>query len=340
MSDTGLSLAAFCCFVINYILGAGFLSLPHAFASAGMVSGTVLSLIITAAAIASVNLLVDASARATDEFAIRRLLSHDPTDEDEQLSLLAAERSFLRGDPDGEDLLAEASSVGTRGEKRRRRRRKSRSGSETTSPSELSFDPTRFEIQRGRQHEVVTLCRGYLGSVGEVAWIITLWGYMFGTAWGYAAVFSSSVANLFLVEGEICSPEDIVFLGRCWLYPYVMVVVLFALLVVPLSCLELREQAALQVGMAIFRVAALLLMLFSLVLWKLDDTDAFHDLANSTSTSTEMPMFGTTLGVVEIIPVLLFSQILHHSVPPLLEAIEDKVRFAQLIGWTGGTAGV
>ena len=74
--------------------------------------------------------------------------------------------------------------------------------------------------------------------------------------------------------------------------------------------------------MAVFRVAALLLMLLSLLLWQANDTDAFHDLSNSTSKA--MPVFGSALGVVEIIPVLLFAQILHHSVPPLVEAIEDK----------------
>ena len=254
MSDTtGLSLAAFCCFVINYILGAGFLSLPHAFASAGMVSGTVLSVLITAAAVASTSLLVDAGARANDEFEHRRLEASDPSEEEEQLSLLAAERSFLRGDPDEVDPFPVARGASSSTERGRRRggkksRQMNGSGSETTSPSssQLSIDPTRFKLPRGRQHEVVTLCRGYLGSAGEIAWIVTLWGYMFGTAWGYAAVFSSSVAALFNVDGEICSPEDIVFLGRCWLYPYVMVVIVFALLVVPLSCLELREQAALQ----------------------------------------------------------------------------------------------
>ena len=102
-----------------------------------------------------------------------------------------------------------------------------------------------------------------------------------------------------------------------------MIIILFSLFVIPLSCQELREQATLQVAMAIFRVVALLLMLLSLLLWHVNGTDAFHDLGNATTTDVPTAT-GSALGVVEIVPVLLFSQILHHSVPPLLEAIEDK----------------
>ena len=81
-----------------------------------------------------------------------------------------------------------------------------------------------------------------------------LWLFQAGALWGYASVFSASFAANIPIPGIHDSTTcnvDSDFDGCSQLYR--IYVGIFALIVLPLSCTELKEQRALQVAYALYQ---------------------------------------------------------------------------------------
>ncbi|KDO18763.1 hypothetical protein SPRG_15926 [Saprolegnia parasitica CBS 223.65] len=159
--------------------------------------------------------------------------------------------------------------------------------------TKLLVDPMHFP-------EVTTLCERFLGHCGARIYQISLLGLMYGGLIGYAQVFVNSIASQ-LASLAISN---------------VAVAIVFGLIVVPLSCVDLNEQIHVQVGMAVLRFVALLTMIVSaaVAMW----TDA-ADSGSATATTT---------------PTTVFSQLFQHSVPGLLAPLSraNQPKAAQIFG--------
>lgn len=96
------------------------------------------------------------------------------------------------------------------------------------------------------RYEMPVLCRKFLGPWGRLAYMLCLSVYIYGALLAYTSVFAKSCASTFPLPGVGDS--------------YAVYLAVFALLVVPLSCLELTEQVAIQVVLAGCRVLLVVLM--------------------------------------------------------------------------------
>ena len=117
------------------------------------------------------------------------------------------------------------------------------------------------------------------------------------TLWAYTAVFASA--------GAYAAPR---FAGGDEGANYVIYALLFAALVVPLSCLELDEQVAVQVTMTIARLAMLGLMLGTC-------SQCARDAGLAREGAAAPPPLARPRGLSVMVPIMVFAHIYHHSIP-------------------------
>lgn len=123
-----------------------------------------------------------------------------------------------------------------------------RSDSETLSLSETSNtlvwrDTEKlFEFPQ-RRYEMNELCRLFLGRTGKIIYDIALCFYLYGSLWSYSSVFAESMAShvplpingwyTCNVNSDNSTSCDIL---------YKIYVGIYALIVIPMTCLDLTEQ--------------------------------------------------------------------------------------------------
>ena len=89
-------------------------------------------------------------------------------------------------------------------------------------------------LVRERKFEVIDLCRMYLGELGEKALIFSVALDVYFELWAFVSVFASSLARQLPLAKNF--DQD-----------YYLYAFMFAAVVVPLACLELREQVEFQI---------------------------------------------------------------------------------------------
>ncbi len=119
-------------------------------------------------------------------------------------------------------------------------------GGSSFSRQESSQNLPLMLTMKSVRYEMPVLCFRFLGPWGRLVYMICLSVYIYGALLAYSSVFSKSCASTFPIPGVADS--------------YAMYLALFALLVVPLSCLELTEQVSLQVALAGCRILLVVLM--------------------------------------------------------------------------------
>ena len=165
-----------------------------------------------------------------------------------------------------------------------------------------------------RRIEVNELVQIFLGRPARRVYELLLCIYMIGALWSYSAVFSQSM------EGQLAIGA----IGNNYLF----YLGLFALIVVPLTCLEMTELKPLAIALAIFRFVSLTLMMLTSVLSLYHYPYVPAD-GVPPSTDTAAPYYSDIrpilwAGLATVFPVSLFSQIFHHSVPGLTHPLQDK----------------
>jgi len=190
-------------------------------------------------------------------------------------------------------------------------------------------------ILKDRKFEMNALCRVFLGKGGLSIFTLFISLYMCGTLWAYTSVFSSAMAREFplffvgdnnkvesifqIAASTTASPEAI---------NYVCYAILFGCIVVPLSCLELDEQVPLQVFLTGCRFVMFFLMIGTCRMcaddiaavseMKAGADETYQDLVNNESYSFRWS------GVAKTLPILIFANIYHHSIPGLSHPLADK----------------
>jgi amino acid permease len=165
----------------------------------------------------------------------------------------------------------------------------------------------------GDRYEVVDLVSFYLGSIHKTIYQISLMALMYIGLLAYTQVFCGSIATL-LPDGITGLPQ-----------------LVFAIMVVPLSCYDLDEQVAIQSLMATVRFVALFIMIGGsvLALW-LDDGLSERSrppyFAPSEPEGCQMSYTACFSGFGVAFSTALFSQLFQHSVPGLLHPLRDQSR--------------
>ena len=146
---------------------------------------------------------------------------------------------------------------------------------------------------------------------------------MYGCLWAYTAVFANASASALPFPKSWGLGDD----------DYLIWVGVFSLLVVPFTCMELKEQVGVQVFLSGCRFAMVVLMVFSVSVAML--ASAGEDKAN------EKPQFddqsdaeGSNLfnlsGFYKILPIAVYANIFHHSIPGLSMPVENKEMLAKI----------
>jgi amino acid permease len=174
--------------------------------------------------------------------------------------------------------------------------------------------PPKYMIEQ-RKFEVDALCRVFLGRHGVQIYTIILSLYLCGSLWAYTSVFSSASATaLPLFPGD----ESFNYLS------YAMV---FGSVVVPLSCLELDEQVPLQVFLTLCRFVMFFLMIGTGSLCAQDDI-------NHGDMQYENPDMFRFSGIAKTLPIVVFANIFHHSIPGLAHPVGDKKKVGKVFSAT------
>ena len=97
---------------------------------------------------------------------------------------------------------------------------------------------------------------------------------------------------------------------------YIFYTCIFGSLVIPLSCLELKEQVVVQVIMTGCRFLMLFLMIGTSHLCA-NDSGAWYDEDN------DAPMFRPS-GLYKTLPILVVALMFHHSIPGLSDPVAEK----------------
>ncbi len=286
------------CFTLNYVVGSGFLTLPWAFQKTGPLLGVVILALFSYFSILAVCFILEAGDRAV------------------KLDQIAQ----------GADGIELRRKVGAKGYESINSNESVHSNADDYNPITgtalvMSDDSVHNIINEKnttvRRIEMTELCGIFIGKPAKQTFTNLIGIYMYGTLWAYCTVF----ANAFSTQLSF---------GEGWeeasYYSYLF---LFALMVIPLSLMELSEQIYVQVALTIFRAVMLSVMIAT--------TGAAyfrggHDFGEESNESFEVAGGGNGADIYDVnfghvylfLPIAAYAYIFHHSVPALSDPIEDK----------------
>ena len=166
-----------------------------------------------------------------------------------------------------------------------------------------------FLMVKERKFEMSDLIRIFVSERSSVAFVTLLSFSLFMTLWVYTVVFVDVFQDLFPVSSD----REI----NAVIYSFI-----YAAVVVPLSCMELREQVFFQVLLACCRFT----MFFSMVLTTSFFPDEFrhvHSSNGDTENFIPAPLF-RFVGISRSLPILLFALSFQTTVPGISQNVADK----------------
>ncbi|KAG9389743.1 Amino acid transporter transmembrane [Carpediemonas membranifera] len=296
--STAPSAIATYAFTINYILGVGCLEIPAAMAHGGI--GLSIIFILSVSVIAAVTAMwqVESSGRASELTRAVEVRKHR---RDESESVFGDESLTLLSSP----AMSPVSPV--------------------LGDTDLGTS-ARIPFSIETCYEGNELMKIFYGVIGQRFYEVCLMLYMFSALWTYAGIFASSMALAIPIPWVTTAGECDMYSeheswkckGAYWLF-----LAVFALVVIPLSCSEMKEQAIVQVSLTLFRFFAIAVMLVTLAAaiarhpFSEGSRDAFPYI------DRRPPIFDWH-GIGQVFSTSTFSQLFHHSTTPLLSMLKRK----------------
>ena len=237
--SNGYNLTALYFLCINYILGVGCLGIPYAFARAGFVLAASLVCAVSILSYCTVLWVAQTGARVElqqhgqEQQSKPSPVQQPPVSDSSLLSFTTRHHPPPPGGHEEQQRLLTTPAH---------------------PPPTQSFPVTRYEM--------VDLVSHFLGPVHKLLYQVSLLGLMYVGLLAYAQVFCGAVATLLFSSSSSSHPSG----GG-------LPQLLFAFLVVPLSCVELDEQLSIQSFMAYLRFVAMFVMIAGSILALLLDDD-------------------------------------------------------------------
>ncbi|CAM9635109.1 unnamed protein product [Pylaiella littoralis] len=166
--------------------------------------------------------------------------------------------------------------------------------------------------------QMTEMCDIFGGRRLQRAFNLNLFLYMFCALWGYGAVFGQALATY----------APVPFLGAVGAYR--MYVFLFGLVVVPLSTLEIKEQATFQVILTIMRFVALVVMVGSIAASLYSGGEPFGEGTAEFVGTTD---WVTWRGVFRAVPAGIFALSLAASTSTIVSGLDKKHSVGGVV-WT------
>ena len=336
MSDhEGLTRFQGLCVCVNLLMGSGFLSLPSAFVDTGMVFGACLLsvgtfLLITTALFEAESIIRATACKQFGGDALELGAGDDRASINQQTA--STDAKPVVGDV-GEDDLANALIS---------RQLEGNLSAPTRSPEatrEILRQPLEMQlrvISANRTLEITEVCELLVGPRMKAFYCTCLSLYQLGTLWSYASVFGEAVASVVPLPGfnggSTCDIYDADNATSC-LSLYRAWVGVFTLIGVPLSLLDVREQAGFQVAMTFIRIAIAGVMVLTCIVASATDADREATWGEEGVDRGHVPnwKFGGVFGSFSIV---VFAELLNASMGILSGALASKSDLGVVV--TGG----
>ena len=236
---------------------------------------------------------------------------------------------------------------------------------ESVKLDQKSENHPNFEILLTRKFEVSELCEIFFNRWVKYLYILLVAMAGFLACWSFSTVAASAWAsNIPLNFGTLrqCGPQAfhhrVLPIGEgldgC-LNSYYFCLLLFAVIVIPLSLLELKEQAIVQMCLGLLRFLTVATIIIYCIVKLIQVGDICLPLGNETLSNTSATLNATTdysnishtveplklrdivikfnwEGWLTSVPVFTYAFIVHQGIPSLTHPIKQKQYFRLLIG--------
>ena len=193
----------------------------------------------------------------------------------------------------------------------------------------------KFRVLLTRKFEICEMSEVFFGRYMKYAYLVIMSIYMFLSYWSSSTVAGSAWAsNLPLNFGSLsqCDEEEfhhnLIPSGGC-LGAYRFCIMLFALIVIPLSLVELTEQKFLQVLLGLMRFFTFgCLIVYSVA--NLVSQPGYNPYNTTATYNSSYHSYGHQIlkfdfkGWILAIPLFVFAQVLHQGIPSLTQPIKAK----------------
>lgn len=179
-----------------------------------------------------------------------------------------------------------------------------------------TYEPTAETLMiKNRKFEYAELCRIFLGDAGEFAYVCSVTIAILLQLWSYTVVFALAMANILpIFSGDT---------------NYAIYALAFGAVVVPLSCLDLKEQVGFQISLSLCRFLVIYLMIRTVMVAANDHSGAVYFTSlvdDSVQGAAKMINWN---GFYEMFSVLVYTAMFHNGIPELAEPVRDKKRLSQ-----------
>ena len=318
-------------FTLNYIIGTGFLTLPWGFHETGAALGIFLLGTLTLFAISASYSILETIARA-------EAYANQSNNFGSIIGDISVESVVLKIRNDSECYLPLAA---TRPSSKNASRRTSANETLTQNGQngvayDNNIDNENQLLQiSDRKFEVIELCKIFLGKVGARIYTFIITIYLYCALWGYSTVFANSLgARLPLINK---SPND----TKVDEYSFNIYLLVFAVIVIPASMLDLNEQVFIQVTLSVFRILMLVVMISTIIFASIygaedgitatNDSQIFGPLTPTPETKNSFSLFTTHFNKVYLLlPMAAYATIFHHAIPDLSQPVRNKLELGRI----------
>ena len=297
-------------FTINYILGVGALGMPHAFYASGIIVGVIFTFVCSFMSYLTTVWVAHAAFRVKQG---QELAKGNPFRSPKQLK---KKKISQKRENDETAPLAEESKVmriyrslsGVWGDEETVTPITSPAISPTTSPSRRRQRGVPSSTYAKEDPEVVDVVEELLGSRMKVLYQVSLLALTVTGLVAYTQVFVRSFLSQVQAACPLWAPT-----------------LLFGLIVVPLSCLDLNEQVQTQIVMSMLRFVCLALIFLGMLvaIWMHDGGSVQSKTLAYDHSGAEMPLVKEA-GAGVMFSTAVFSQLFQHSVPGLIRPLASE----------------
>lgn len=204
-----------------------------------------------------------------------------------------------------------------------------------------------YGIRTERKFEVDELCRIFLGRKTGLlyGWSVVIWCIL--SMWYYVTVAASAWAAHIPFNSEYfqqCSDDDFRLLihpvGACW-NTYTVCVVIFGIIVVPFSMMDLTEQKIIQIVLSCVRLLAVTLMVVYCFVALVTETggeqnydnnnNKDYDNNNVNKDSSTVWLRVDLVGGMAVIPVISHALSCQSMIPSFVQPVADKRKLHWLL---------
>ena len=298
------------CFTLNYVIGAGILTIPWAFNKAGLLLTSCVMIVVGILSIISSDYLLSTMARA------------------DAITTFNATKKYLESyeHENAIDLAPTSAISSLKSSKETERLIQSYQNSHAISSiTDIDTNIDKLSV-KDRKFELTELCQLFLGDYGFRIYTTSITLYLYGLLWAYTSVFANAMDRS-LPLNQLNEMENF--------DSYKFYVLLFASVVVPLSLMDLSEQIAIQVSLSVCR----LLIIAFIVITPLAASFATLDLDQThgyfgDQTYPKGAILFQPSGIPKMLPIVVFSCIFHHGIPGLSQEVKRKSALGNIFGIT------